>query len=867
MSTTDQQQHRLRGTALIAGLVTACRLSPLAAFGQVEGQPGEAKVPGIEVTLPKLLRDVHGHVLQARHEPGEETILPEAFTQEAAEAKERAERGEAFPTTKTVVKPRSQTRRSLERSQTGSGLWQRASETGPQPEAPVLGNSFPGVTFNGFIPPDPSLAAGPSHVVASTNGTINVFTKTGALAASQSPTGLFSALGPPATDGPFDPHLVFDPYISRFWFVATSSNDSAMRSTLLVALSRSSDASAGWTVFGIEIAMTGNSTLWCDFPRVGIDAQAVYFTCNMFTFPRTRAAFQTAKLRVMTKDQFLNGTCCHWWDFFNLRDGGPLASSLAPARMEGAAAADGEFLLDAHGGGGTSNALEVWRVTNPQTCCTPGSQSAPNLTQIARSVGRFDAPPDAKQPGSTTNIDTGDSHLLYAFWQSGLLSTGHTVAGPTGTAAAAAFTELDVSGFPTVGVVNDWVLAAPGVDYYYPAADTTSIGNKIMVYGRSSLSQFASTDMIGIPSSSVCQNCFDSSETTLQNGQGTYVRLDTRQANRWGDFFGASADPNGTDVWVHGEFATAANTWATEVGVAAPGAPIVQLSPTSLTFAEQAFGTTSPAQPVTLSNAGLTPLTITSIAANNDFSQTNNCPSPPATVAPNANCTIQVTFSPADGGSRIGAITISDNAAGNPHTAALSGTGPDFSLSTASGSSPNATVTAGQAATYNLTLTGSQTFSGLVALTCAGAPTSSTCSAAPGSVMVNGPNPVNAMVTVTTTARSTAAPRQPFGPWTLGKLETLAGPAGLLFLLPGLLALAIWSRFGAPRRRKAWRAVMAIICAALFSTTCGGGGSKPPSNPVQTGTSAGTFTLLVSGTFTSSSATIRRDLLLMLTVQ
>ncbi len=44
------------------------------------------------------------------------------------------------------------------------------------------------------------------------------------------------------------------------------------------------------------------------------------------------------------------------------------------------------------------------------------------------------------------------------------------------------------------------------------------------------------------------------------------------------------------------------------------GAPAVTLTPASLTFASQAVGTTSPAQPATLKNTGSGPLRITSIA-------------------------------------------------------------------------------------------------------------------------------------------------------------------------------------------------------------------------------------------------------------
>ena len=102
------------------------------------------------------------------------------------------------------------------------------------------------------------------------------------------------------------------------------------------------------------------------------------------------------------------------------------------------------------------------------------------------------------------------------------------------------------------------------------------------------------------------------------------------------------------------------------------GVPVVSLIPSSLTFASQAVGTTSPAQPTTLKNTGSGPLSITSIATSGDFAQTNNCGSK---VNPGASCTLNVTFKPTATGTRSGSLTINDDAAGSPHKLLLAGTG------------------------------------------------------------------------------------------------------------------------------------------------------------------------------------------------
>jgi hypothetical protein len=99
------------------------------------------------------------------------------------------------------------------------------------------------------------------------------------------------------------------------------------------------------------------------------------------------------------------------------------------------------------------------------------------------------------------------------------------------------------------------------------------------------------------------------------------------------------------------------------------------LSPVTLDFTAQPVGS-SATQPVTLTNWGNFPLTLTSItfAGNNssEFSQTNTCGS---NVAPQATCTISVTFTPSTAGSASASLLVVDNAVGSPQATTLAGSG------------------------------------------------------------------------------------------------------------------------------------------------------------------------------------------------
>jgi len=310
--------------------------------------------------------------------------------------------------------------------------------------------------------------------------------------------------------------------------------------------------------------------------------------------------------------------------------------------------------------------------------------------------------------------------------------------------------------------------------------------------------------------------------------------------------------------------------------------PGAELSPSSLSFAAELVGQTSAFGTVTLSNTGSAPLAIAGISFSGanagDFAQGLAAPPPPnlcgKTLAAGSSCDIFVVFKPAAGGSRSATLTVSDNALGGSQSVSLAGTGQDFSLGP-SGSSA-ATIAAGQSATYRVQVSSQGGFTGNVALACSGAPSASTCTIGASGILVPvGGGPV-VDVTVTTTARSSAfnrgrraLPRDnsdqwPQAAWPLNR-------AALAAL--GLALTALAGLFGRGSRRRHGRsAALAFVCTALMIAMslslpgCGGGGNMMTTPPTS-GTPAGTYTIMVTGTFTSGSANLQDSTSLTLVVQ
>jgi photosystem II stability/assembly factor-like uncharacterized protein len=306
---------------------------------------------------------------------------------------------------------------------------------------------------------------------------------------------------------------------------------------------------------------------------------------------------------------------------------------------------------------------------------------------------------------------------------------------------------------------------------------------------------------------------------------------------------------------------------AWDLQLAAAASPVA-LSAAGLSFANQA-----PAQTVTLTNSGTAPLTLYSVTAPNGFSQANTCG---IQVASGASCTLTISFVANTAGSYSGNITLSDDAPGEPQLIAVTGTGggsPDFALYVPAGSSSSATVSPGQIASYTLSLSPLGGFNQSVSLSCTGAPAEATCSVSPASATLDGSDSQTLTVTVATTAASLLPPggehssplQQGPGKWPM---------EFCLFMLGLAAVVATWSaaaKLPPYRRRelalphsKAVTLTVILLLMLLWASCGGGGGGGGGGNH---GTPAGTYSLTVSGTYTSGSTALTHHVTLTLTVE
>jgi len=418
--------------------------------------------------------------------------------------------------------------------------------------APAPSTNFAGISATGWLPPDCTMAVGPSHVLASVNSSLVIYTKAGAPLLQRTLTQWFSNVAQGLTI--FDPKALYDQHAGRWVLLAVAINNATKVSVHLLSISVSSNPMGGWRnyIFNARLNGAANTNNWADFPAIGVDNQALYITSNMFAFG---GGFQYSKIRVIPKAGPYAGGPAPFFDFFNLKNlNNTTAFTIQPCHTFGAP--NVEYLVNTLFPSG--NLMTVWRIVN--------GGAAPVITRTQVAISPYSLAPNAEQPGGATQLNTGDVRVLHAafrgdsIWTSFVTARRWTAGGPN--RASVQWCQIRAA---APAVVQQGVYGAGTAHYFYPAMCPDANGNVTMVFSRSSTTEFGTiaytgrraTDPLGTLQASA----------VLKAGVAKYVALDSGGRNRWGDYNGVAADPaNGRVVWMYSMYASAVNTWGTWVG-------------------------------------------------------------------------------------------------------------------------------------------------------------------------------------------------------------------------------------------------------------------------------------------------------------
>ncbi|MBK7403779.1 MAG: hypothetical protein IPJ41_03880 [Phycisphaerales bacterium] len=392
------------------------------------------------------------------------------------------------------------------------------------------GPLFPGIGQTEWVPPDPTIAVGPNHVVATVNMKIAFWDKAGNLQylnwlSDSGDPGFFEPVG--GSWFTFDPKCFYDQIAGRFVVVApeTYGSDQAW---ICIAVSDDSDPNGVWYLYRTDaVIWDGAQSFWWDYPGFGYDKDAYYVTGNLFGL--NQGGWGGVGVRVFKKQPLLSGQPAQFW---TLRDGG--SSSAQVAQHFGANQAP--FFVSL----ASSNKLRVHAIKNPIT--------NPQLVSADVAIPSFRGPTGAPASGGNS-VSLVDGRLFNAQWRDGELYTAHTVSHFDGRNFARWY-HLRTNSWPAAGVPtlveSGEVDAGPDIHTYFPAIYSNAQGQVGLVHGMSSASTRIAVAVTG-------RNATDPPGAMGMPHALKLAPVDS--GGRWGDYYDIALDPaDGRTFWAVGEY-------------------------------------------------------------------------------------------------------------------------------------------------------------------------------------------------------------------------------------------------------------------------------------------------------------------------
>ncbi len=423
----------------------------------------------------------------------------------------------------------------------------RAPSGGAQ--AVTFPNGWVGINSlaSSYVPPDPVVAVGPNIVMQVVNSNYEFWTKNGVTSAGPYPLSTFIPAG---NSNLGDVQVLYDNMTHR-WFMTV---DDFTYGSVWICTSTSYDPTSSWYLLNLSIAPAGD---YFDRPILGVSDYVLGVGGNVWT---NAGGFVNAEWFVINKTMLENNAGYYWWTWTN-----PAYYAMHPVSdwTNASVGTPGTQLFVSTNSGATP--IMIGRVTGGATA-TPAVLTVTNYAHAA-----LTAPPDAFQAGAGApyvSVSLSGTQVMNAVWQNGLLwfdfDIGCTPAGDTQVRSCAEYIE-----FNTVSntVLNDITQSYAGSYVYYPAIATDWFGDAAVALGFSSSTVYPSLTVIGRNYTyTVNSNEFWFYVTSGQVDDSYSGCTAAPAVCRYGDYFGAAADPSDPGlIWVEGEWEATGSVWSTYI--------------------------------------------------------------------------------------------------------------------------------------------------------------------------------------------------------------------------------------------------------------------------------------------------------------
>lgn len=402
----------------------------------------------------------------------------------------------------------------------------------------TVGTGFAGINSTtsacSCAPPDVQVAVGVSDVVEMVNLEGQVWTKTGSSLTSFTLAKFFGT----GNDFISDPKVIYDNSSGR-WFASLVDVSSG---TTHVAVSTTGNPTKSWDVYVVPTV----AGFFPDQPILGVNTGLVAIGGNVFN--TSTSVYAYGELWALNKTSMEAGLTTYFNAFHNTGwfSMHPV-TTLSRTKVE--------FVVMTSGTG----TLDLFKLTG-----SPSALTSAHLSKAtALSLTSFSTAPSAPQKGTTDKIDTGDARVQSAVWRGNVLwttfNTGCVPSGDTATRACVRLVEVTTGTTPAVA--QDFNLAKSGSYLFYAALSMDGSGNLGVVYGTSSATTHAAIYATGQLHGAAKNSHL--APTLLKAGTRSATVACSSGVCRWGDYYGAGADPKGPSLWVAGEFVGPKVFWAT----------------------------------------------------------------------------------------------------------------------------------------------------------------------------------------------------------------------------------------------------------------------------------------------------------------
>ena len=396
--------------------------------------------------------------------------------------------------------------------------------------APRIGVNFTASRLSDFgvNPPDTMGGVGPAHLVELINGGFAVFDKVnGAELGSKSLNAFWTQAGAAPTSFAFDPRIIYDPTVER-WF-AVSVDNMAGANDILVAVSQTANPLDPWLGFKVR-SDPNDHAQWADFPTLGVDSQGVYIAANMLNVGTSQ--FNSSSLLVIPKSDLITDA--------------PTVdnATLIQNRQDVGVALQSVVDFSSAGGTGVPILSATDLVPSPGFLFTglQGPVTSPQLeTASLISTEVNFRPPGAPQPtiggAAKAPIFAGNDRFSGNVVRIGDRVWSVQAIENDGRAAARWFEVAATSG----DVIQSGVISSPELSFYYPSIAVNELGDAVIGFSGSSAAQPVSS--YAVVGHTVGGVTTFGDPLLLKEGVDDYERLDSRGRNRWGDYSATVVDP------------------------------------------------------------------------------------------------------------------------------------------------------------------------------------------------------------------------------------------------------------------------------------------------------------------------------------